>query len=279
MPGQEKVDVKSFEEEVSSFSSEKKCVQRGRGVLANSAEGDCFFGVPPSKSHHRDAFVDLPDDARGFHFYLGADGSRMVDAFAKSRWAERARYISIGNTSHYLFDGVDYREAIRSLGAGSYPDLEVAELGVWRLFSNSHCMMGQLGCLNDFLAAAPSLEVLRLFGSFQLKKRFSLPRLRKLCVQQEDPVTGSSGEAIANSTVVNILDSDLPSLEDAYIDLERDGDQIFYEFPDRFVEGKSFSSLSKLTVYGSFLEGEYSRLKCGKMGDLLVDRLYPDSGF
>ena len=268
----------SFEAEASSFPGEKKCVQRGSNSLMNSAEGDCLFGVPPSRSCGREVLLDLPKDAGGFHFYTGSHCSRIVKAFAQSEFAGQVRRISIGNTSSHVFSGVDYKESIAALGSGNYPALKIAELGVWRLLSNSHCMMGRLGCLDDFLSASPNIEVLRLFGNFDMKKRAVLPRLKKLYLQQEDPVTGGAGEAIASSSVENMLDSSFPSLEDAFIDLERDGGQAVYGFPDRFVEGVSFGSLRKLTVYGNFLEGEYSRLRSGKVGDRIVGRLYQSEG-
>ena len=205
----------AFELAMSGVPSEQKCIQRV-GRFNNFPADDCFFGVPSDRLYGREPLGTLPESATRFHFYLGSDALSLIDAFTKSKYAATASHLSVGDSCYGYGSGRDYSAVVESLSSGFFPALRSLELGVWELFSNSHCLFGRLGDVTLLFDRMPALEELGVYGCFELASPVALPTLRRLQVELGDPVTGVHGGALAQATFANLLCSSMPNLADVY---------------------------------------------------------------
>lgn len=76
--------------------------------------------------------------------------------------------------------------------------------------------------------------------------------LKDLQIQVENPVTGSSGEAIDCATVTNLFELHFPVANELFIDLPDDESEYIYEIPYKFISGESSPNIQKLEIAGSF---------------------------
>ena len=204
--------------------AEHRCLQTAPGPWRLPL-GHIFFGVPQDDSLGWTTLDQIPADLKGVHFYLGRECVELVGAFARSDAPRTVQRLSLGNSSFAIGRGLDYAAAVRRLGAAHYPELRSLDLGVWELFSNTHCLFGRLGDVTGVLRNSPRLERLGLFGSFELTGPLRLESLRDLSLRLEDPTTGANGGFPGHATLAHLLESDLPRLEQAFLDLECEDDE------------------------------------------------------
>ena len=246
-----------------SFSEiplEKRCYQSHFGKFRSWPVGDCFFGVPADKLYGRKPLTKIPRNSTGFHFYMGSDQQSIFDSYVGSTYAQVTTSLHIGNSCYALGVGRDYTQLTEALLQCSFPKLRSLELGVWQLFSNSHCAYGNVGGIDGLGAAMPELRELFIYGKCQLQKPLSIPRLEILHVVVDDPVTGMNGGAPDVKTVSNILSSSLPNLRELYIDLESDDENLRYVIPESLLGDNLFPRMTKIELVGNFRVGEKERL-------------------
>ncbi len=244
---------------------EHRCLQSSPGVWGLPLE-HCIFGVPPDDAFGWTVLDRIPEDLKGVHFYLGGECVELIAAFARSAGPRSVERLSLGNSSFAIGEGLDYAAAVRQLGSARYPQLKSLDLGVWELFSNSHCLFGTLGDVTSVLRNSPELERLGLYGSFELTEALRFGSLRDLTVTLEDPTTGSNGGHLSHATLANLLESDFPRLEVLFLDLECEDDDAGYHLPDGFLAGARAPELKKIEVTGGFREGERARLLGSPLG-------------
>lgn len=238
-----------------------RCMQTEAGQFRNWPDGDCFFGVPVDEQYGRQPLTQIPQHAAGFHFYLGTDQQALFDSYLASAWPACTRRLHIGSSCYRLGTGRDYARLTESLSRVDFPNLETLELGIWQLFSNSHRACGDVGCLDAFTSRMPRLRHLFLYGKCELNRPLSLPHLERLHVIADDPVTGMNAGAIDASTVDHLLRSSLPRLQELYVDLETDEDDIVYAIPDSLLTGRPFPELTTFELAGLFQPGTQQHLQ------------------
>ena len=257
--------MREFQEAALSLPSAHRCIQSSPGIWGLPL-GHCFFGVPQDGSFGWTVLNGIPEDLKGVHFYLGGECVELVAGFARSDCPRSVEQLSLGNSSFALGKGLDYSWLVKELSSASFPNLRLLDLGVWELFSNSHCMFGRLGDVTSVLQSSPKVERLGLYGSFELSEPVRFGSLRDLTVTLEDHTTGSNGGFLSHSTFTKLLESDYPDLEEAFLNLECEDDDFGYRFSEKFLEGEELPRLKKLEITGGFLEGERERLLASPIG-------------
>ncbi|NQU47481.1 MAG: hypothetical protein HQ519_02440 [Planctomycetes bacterium] len=226
----------------------------------------CFFGVPQDESYGWTVLQAVPDEVRGFYFYLGGEPEELLSDFSASQYPAKLEILAIGNSSFSRGKSLDYRALIQAIGVARFPKLRQLELGVWELFSNSHCMYGELGDVTKILSNSPMVEVLGLYGSFGITDALNFACLRDLTVTLEDDTTGVNGGFIEQTTLSHLLNSEFPNLEEAFLDLICEDDEYGYKFPETFLTGANLPKLKKLEICGGFAAQEKERLLASALG-------------
>jgi hypothetical protein len=248
-----------FKEEIVKVPIEKRCIQTKKGEWNLPLE-DCYFGVPQSDFFGWTALHEIPAELKGVHFYLGADAENLINKFVNSEYAQQVERLSIGNSSFNLGSGLNYENITKILQMGTFPNLKIFQLGVWELYSNSHCLLGKIGNLSQLLKKMPKLENLMLYGNFKLDSPIELPELQNLSIELDDYETGVNGGPIENSTLKNLLESSFPNLKEAYIDLECEKNEQNYRIPDLLISGSSWPNIQKMEFTGGYAFGEKEKL-------------------
>ena len=239
---------------------EKRCYQSRFGKFRNWPVGDCFFGAPSDKLYGRKPLTKLPWRSTGFHFYLGSDQQGVFDSYLASNHPQTTTSLYIGDSCYGFGVGREYAQLTESVLQCSFPKLRTLELGVWQLFSNSHCAYGDVGRIDGLGTSMPELHELSIYGKCQLHSPLSIPDLEILHIVIDDPVTGINGGAPDAKTVSNILSSSFPRLRELYIDLEIDDETCGYFLPDSLLADNVFPCLTKFELVGNFRVGEKERL-------------------
>ena len=216
---------------------EQCCYQSNTGSIRNWPAGDCFFGVPKDGLYGRYSLKAIPTNATGFHFYLGEDQQTLFDSFVDSELPTATTSLHIGDSSYCFGNGRDYSRLTALLSQGKFPNLETLELGVWQLFSNSHCAYGNVGRIDGLANKMPKLKRLYVYGKCELRTPLSIPQLEVLHVVVDDPTTGINGGTLDSLTVSNILSSSFPKLREIYVDLECDDEDVCYPVPGSMLAG------------------------------------------
>lgn len=253
--------MKSFHENIKDIPPDIKCIQTGKGNFQNWPKGDCFFGVPSDALYGRKELDSIPKSTTSFHFYLGSNCVELLQSFAESDYIETVNELYIGNSCYNKGDGRDYRDVVSVLEKYSFPSLKHLELGVWQLFSNSHCAFGNLGNITNILTGMPNLEELFIYGNFVLEEAIELNKLKILQVQIDDYVTGINSGYPSVSSIFNILSSVLPNLKSMYLDLEKDEEQPFYKIPEVLMTGGNLPSLESFEIAGPLEEASLEKLR------------------
>ncbi len=257
--------MRDFQELALAVSSKYRCIQSSPGRWNLPLEY-CFFGVPQEDFFGWTLLDRVPKNLKGAHFYLGGECAELISSFANSEHSQSIERLAIGNSSFAVGSGLDYTSLIKEINGIRFPCLKVLELGVWELFSNSHCMYGTLGEITQVLTNIPQIENIGLYGYFELNEAVNLETLKSLTVRLDDYTTGANGGFINHSTLKNLLESDCPNLEKMFIDLECEDNQYGYYFPEKFLKGENMPKLKKLEITGGFLSGEKERLLKSPIG-------------
>lgn len=242
-----------------SVPHEQRCYEAHKGRFRFGSGGDCFFGVPADKDYGRRPFERIPRGTTGFHFYLGEDQQELFDSYTGSELCGSTTSLHIGNSCFELGRGRDYSRLVASLASSEFPHLETLELGVWQLFSNSHCVYGNVGRIDGLADRMPNLKKLYLYGKCELHAPLSIPGLEILHVVVDDTVTGANGGPLDLSTVSNLLSSSFPELRELYLGLETD-DNVCYTVPEAILSNDLFPNLTTIELVGTFQAGDKQRL-------------------
>ncbi len=243
-----------------SVPAEQRCYQSDTGRFQNLPSGDCFFGARPDASYGMLPLTAIPQDASGFHFYLGGRQQALFESFLASELPQRTERLLVGNSSDDLGSGRDYSRLTAALATTEFPDLEFLALGVWQLFCNSHCLYGRVGEIDALAEVTPKLKRLELYGNCALQSPLRLPSLEVLTLIVDDEVTGVDGGAVDPETVLNLLSSDFPNLQDLYIDVRIGSESPRYSVPDSMFESDVFPGLRRIELAGNFHDGDKERL-------------------
>ncbi len=253
--------MNQFLKDIDNIPPNIKCIQGDKGTFRNWPIGDCFFGVPESKLYGRETLIDLPESTTRFHFYLGSESKALVQSFVGSNFIATVESLYIGNSSYNNGKGREYSDIINELEKSpGFPNLRLFSIGVWQLFSNSHCWFGNLGNITNLLDKMPNLEVLSINGNFILDKPFHLSKLKSLFVEIDDYVTCINGGYPTVLTISNLLSSFLPKLTDLYVNLECTEDSPSYVIPDALLAGDLFPELEEFELVGQFIPGSKEKL-------------------
>lgn len=248
-----------FINEFLKISPNLRNIQTTSGKFINWPVGDCFLGIPSDEVYGIHALAELPEHITGFHFYLGSNIENLISAFVDSQYPKNIKRLFIGD--YAKGSGRDYANIVSILSNTYFPNLEVFELGVWQLFSNAHCLYGNLGNISPLLSQMPNLKSLHLYGKFDFSYPIELNKLEELSITSDDPVTGVNAGASSELSILNLLSSNYPNLKQAYIDLENDKSNEQYQLPKSFLSGKNTPKLQQLEITGIFLSGEKQKLK------------------
>lgn len=248
-----------------TISKNHRCVQSAPGAW-NLPLDYCFFGVPQSEFFGWTILETIPVNTKGFHFYLGGEPEKLMADFSQSNYPAQLEKLAIGNSSYAVGKHQDYRNLLQLLIDTQFPNLKKLDLGIWELFCNAHCLYGKLGDITRILKNSPKIEKLGLYGQFELTTSLLFSSLKDITVILEDCTTGSNGGFISHMTLSHLLESEYPTLEAAFIDLNCQEDQYGYQFPDKFLQGQNLPKLKKLEITGGFLPKEKERLLASPIG-------------
>lgn len=239
---------------VAAIPSEHRCIQSSPGAW-NLPLNSCYFGVPQSEDFGWTTLEQLPDDLTHCHFFLGGEPVELLQEFAQSPFPRRLKTLAIGNSCYSIGKGLDYSQLITAISQTEFPELQSLHLGVWELFSNSHCMYGKLGDVTNLIRNCPKLVQLGLYGSFNLTQQLTFANLIDLHIQLEDPTTASNGGFINQQTLNSILSSEYPQLREVFLDLECEDDDYGYQIPSGFQPQESMPKLKAYELAGGFTNG------------------------
>ncbi len=239
---------------------ENRCYQSRFAKYRNWPVGDCFFGAPSDGLYGRKPLTELPRNSTGFHFYLGSERRCIFESYLASSCPQATKSLHIGDSCYALGEGREYARLTESLLQCSFPKLRSLELGVWQLFSNSHCAYGDVGQIDGLGTSMPELRELYIYGKCQLLSPLSIPNLEILHIVVDDPATGLNAGAPDEKTVSNILSSSFPKLRKLYIDLEIDNANLRYSIPETLLASNAFPHLTDFELVGNFGMGERERL-------------------
>ena len=243
--------------------------------------GHYYFGIPSLGRQGVECTDEFPLDMEGVSFFLrnSAIAMDLLSSFVRSGYPENVKRLSIGNSSyrlegssHWLGETKKYAEIVAQLNGIVFPELTVFHLGVSELFSNSERLHYTLGDVTGILANCPRLEILGLYGDFEINQPSNFNQLKELTVMSTDGF--DADQRLQQRTLDNLLKSDIPMLEylfiysytkDAY---ERDddgtyqvsADEIIHTLPEKFLEQGNFSKLKSIEICGEFATGEKQRL-------------------
>lgn len=270
--GQANLNVESPESFESLAAKLQQVIQTMQSLQADKVETQAaglqvvYFGIPLSEQGSVTDLKSVPQQATDFHFYLGSDAGDLIQSFIDSPFAQQVERLHIGNSSYNRGNGSDYTEIVRMLARGDFPRLQVLELGVWQLYSNSHCAFGNLGNVSSLLSRLTQLESLGLYGHFDLSHPLSLNKLKSLYIQTDDPVTCLNDGVISQATVTHLFASTFPELEDAYIDLSNNKATEPYEAPDLFRDWEHVPKLKRLELDGPFTQEVKHNFEASELG-------------
>jgi len=255
----------SFEEIIKKLPENERCFQGNSGKHVNWQLGECFFGIPPYELYGREPLNSIPKSAVGFHFYLGADSAKILSAFCSSVYSNNVECLAVGDSSYASQNGRnyyqrDYEQVIKVLEDKYFPKLRFLSLGIWQLFSNSHSLYGVLGDITQLLKNNSHIEELTLGGNFTLAERVEFTNLKELTINLDDPITGINGGYISQDTLENLLSSNFPNLEVAWIDLDCEDNEYEYVIPDIFLSAKNVPKLKQCEFNGGFKAGSQRKI-------------------
>ncbi len=222
-----------LEELVQAVAREHRCLQTTAGEW-NLPLDCCFFGVPQSEFYGWTVLDELPAKLKGASFFLGEGGLELLRAFSQSKYAQQLESLAIGNSSFAIGKGLDYTGHVEAIRVAQFPQLKSLHLGIWELYSNSHCMYGKLGDVTQLLQNCPKLE---------------------------DGTTGSNGGFISQSTLDALLESRYPQLREVFLDLECDDDDYGYRIPSTFQPRSGMPKLKQFEIAGGFAQGQKQRVR------------------
>ena len=245
--------MNKFAQEIAKIPSDKKSF-KVYDKPGHDSLHICYFGVPSYEEFDRYKLEFIPSTVNYFCFYLGGEQEKLIQAFIESDYAEKIEYLAIGNSSYSYGNSMNYSQLVSLLSQADFPKLKSLSLGVWALFSNSHCSYGYLGDVTMLLEKLTHIEKLGLYGNFELSSTLNFNNLKDLTVLVADFMAGTCRTPISNLTLSNLLNSQFPLLEEADIDLEHYEDTEIddYTFTDNFLNLCSTPCLRKLEISGHF---------------------------
>lgn len=250
----------NFEKEISKIAIDKRCIQSDEGKFCTSRVGACFFGVPTDELYGRIPLHSIPDNVAAIHFLMGSDQQQLVAAFAHSHYCKTVDTLTIGSSSYSREFPLDYSAAIAALRDAVCPQLKRLSVGEWVLFANEHCAYGRLGNITPVLQQLSHIEVLEIWGNFEITEAINFPNLKDLSVILNDSITYINGGLISNATLSILMSCCYPNLEEIFFDLECDEDDSGYTFSDIFLAGENLPKLRRLEITGGFATGEKENL-------------------
>ena len=256
--------MSKFQELVNQLPSDQRNIQGASGKW-NLPLDYCFFGVPQSDFFGWSELNDIPSNCLGFHFYLGGTPVELISEFSQSKYPAQIEKLVIGDSSYAAGSSLDYSDLVKAIQNVEFPKLKELHLGIWELFCNAHCMFGKIGNVTNLLQHSPMIEKLGLYGQFELSSPLNFSNLKELTIELEDYTTGSNGGFITNKTLANLLNSNFPSIEKIFIDLNCEDDDYGYRFPEDFLSGDNFPLLRKIEITGGFSKGEKERLQSSEI--------------
>lgn len=233
-------------------------------------DNNSIFGI---KNKSSDSDV-LPDRIEELCLYLGSNSEFIIQELVKTDYTRDIEKLVIGDSSDSQNYGRDYRRIANILSQTYFPNIKVFEFGIWELLCNEHCIYGKLGDITTILQNMPNLEVVKLCGSFNLRKPIQLKKLKHIVVKLDDDMTGVNGGCISQETFGNLLNSSFPCLTHAWLDLDlefiqgddcEEADNSYlniqkYIFPDGFYAGRTWSGLKYLEISGFYQDSELDKL-------------------
>ncbi len=252
--------LSEFDRVFLNLPNDIRCHEQGINDNTGKEYNFCVFGVPSKPWAGRKRILKIPDEVNEFHFLMGQGGYDLIFEFAHSNYVNKVEVLCIGDSCYTNNSGVDYRDITGAIEKVTFPKLKSLSLGIWELYSNSHCMYGKIGNVTRLLQNNHMIIELDLGGHFELDDNINLDKLTNLSVQLDDQVTGINGGLISQNTLNHLLGSFYPALECLYLDLrcddENNKNESGYICPDDFLSGKNFPSLKACYIGGGFAKGQ-----------------------
>lgn len=241
---------------------------------SNLTQNLCVWGMPLRQGGIE--IDQIPAQTKGLFFYEGAKIEVHVLRSALQQTAQQLTHLVIGFCHHPKKDThLRYNEILYVLNDFHFPELQYLELGVDELLANEHCAYGNLGNLTQILENVPKLETLALYGNFELDKPMIHHSLKKLHIIMDDEVTGINGGEINPKTIMHVLSSEMPCLQEIWLNVDFEGGygtQI-YHLPISFLENitsQKMPLLTQLEISGVFEKGTKEKILAYPIGEFIA---------
>lgn len=223
---------------------------------------DCLFGVPADnhlRSGRRVPLQQIPSSVAGFGFYMSDHNLELARALVRTKLPQQLKTLHVGGTtfSHSLDLSAyqtesrgEYRNLIEELSQVDFPQLESLCLGVYELYCNDGTIYYPIGDVTRILQKVPVVQQLWLCGHFELTQCGVFPELTELNVEMEDEWYPEV-PPLSQASLDNLLQSELPKLDELYINLASASLSPTYEIPSD-LSGANVPSLRKLEIVGCF---------------------------
>jgi len=180
--------------------------------------------------------------------------SKLLKVFVNSPYPKEIKKLFVGTFNESLGD-YNYKEAVKILSKGYFPNLEIFSIGFYDELCNSGMYFyGELGDITLLLKNMPNLKELELCGYFILIKPLEFKKLQKLTLWSESDIIEKD---ISQNTLDNFLLSSMPLLKRLEIFVD---DESSFVFPKKFLDGKTTPKLDILDIEGGFLKTEEDKL-------------------
>ena len=190
----------------------------------------------------------LPSAVSSILFLDAAQQVEMIAQFMSSPHAAVVQSLALGSSHKVAEQGgsLDFRDAVAIFRGQELPALTRLSLGDMERLFNGHCYYGKLGDVAPVLAAAPRLTELDLYGHFELRAPVHHPSLQALTVIVDE--IGVTGGPPSQSTLTNLLRSQLPALQRLELWLDDGDPELRYELPEEFLQASGMPALKTLGV-------------------------------
>lgn len=228
-----------------------------------SEKGFCL-GVDSNNSHTFTPISTIPEEAKGFFFYLGASGAELLQLFLQSGYNKTCETLFLGysndsitvpcKVSDKVVNIYDYSELIRLASKKQYPHLKKLYLGEFELFFNAEPFYGYCGDITELLNRVPHLEELRIWGESLIREKLYLPKLKSLTLYFEEYMVELQNPNAFKQTLDSIFQSDLPALEELSVYYGVENHPVHFHFPQPFLQGVSMPQLKRFEFEGDNFE-------------------------
>lgn len=210
-------------------------------------DASVVLGLPSQKSFS--TLTSIPEPTTSLYSFLGSEVHRILQYVLLLEIVELLQHLTLGHT-----DGckLDYSLLNGLLAGVHFPELKSFAYGSYENSVEKPVQMGYLGDLTPVLPQMPKVEILLLYGAFEITEPLYLPHVMELEVTSFLPeVTGGQAQT-SPETILNLLASRMPFVEEIKLELYAAEGETPFLLPLEFLSGESAPRLRRRILSDQF---------------------------